>query len=62
MELVDTFFVQPIGDRWTFGRSGTAFETFPTKELAIARANAFAEQHPAVKIVIVDEESRKRRA
>ena len=50
----DRFFVRQIGDRWTFGREGTAFETFATKELAVERARSFERQHPDVEITIED--------
>ena len=50
--------VQRIADRWTFGREDIAFEAFESKEMAVARAKAFAQRHPHADVVIVDESSR----
>ena len=53
--------VQRMGDAWVFGRDGTVFESFPTLELAVARANEFAKRHPDTEVVVVDEDGGDRR-
>ena len=60
MSEATKFFVAQIGERWTFGREGTAFESFPTLELAVERAKQFKELHADVQVVIVDAKGRER--
>jgi hypothetical protein len=60
MEPRDKFFIHQIGNHWTFGREGTAFETFPSEAAALERAEQFRRLHPDVAIVIIDSKGEER--
>jgi hypothetical protein len=60
MESGDKFYVQQVGKHWTFGREGTAFETFPSEAAALERAEQFRRLHPDVAIIIVDSKGNER--
>ncbi len=62
MESGDKFFIQQIGKHWTFGREGTAFETFSSEAAALERAEQFRRLHPDVAIVIIDAKGKERTA
>ena len=62
MESAAKLFIQQIGERWTFGREGTAFETFPTEAAALERAEQFRRLHPDIAIVVVDSKGNERAA